>query len=188
MHTPTIPLYPYLLCLIEELEKLNLLSETMTKSILSFFTPGIQTLLKGQPDLSSTPSSGKKTTLFEGNKYREILESIGRNKRHMPDMLSFKVRQMLLDGQKRKLTKVTDIVTIAINVRQVMMTTSKLSNIESSEKVVAEKIWAALSDDIRKELSYWMRIFVMQGQMPEYDYYTGERKSKLVDCSFFHNS
>ncbi len=60
MHTPTIPLYPYLLCLIEELEKLNLSSETMTKSILSFFTPGIQTLLKGQPDLSSTPSSGNR--------------------------------------------------------------------------------------------------------------------------------
>ena len=64
----------------------------MTKSILSFFTPGIQTLLKGQPDMSSTPSTGKtNTTLFEGNKYREILESIGKNKRHMPDMLSFKV-------------------------------------------------------------------------------------------------
>ncbi len=42
-----------------------------------------------------------------------------------------------------------------------MMTTSKLSEIESSEKVVAQKIWAALSDDIRKELSYWMRIFFL---------------------------
>ena len=92
MHTPSIPLYPYLLCLIEELEKLNLTDEVTMKSILSFFIPGIQTIIKGQVDLNVTPAAGKTTTtLFEGNKYREILESIGRNKRHMPDMLSFKV-------------------------------------------------------------------------------------------------
>jgi hypothetical protein len=176
MHTPSIPLYPYLLCLIEELEKLNLTDEVTMKSILSFFIPGIQTIIKGQVDLNVTPAAGKTTTtLFEGNKYREILESIGRNKRHMPDMLSFKVKRMIIDDQKRKLTKVTDIVTIAVNVRQVMTTTQNLSDIESSEKVVAEKVWSVLSEEIKKELSYWMKTFIMQGQMPEYDYVTGER-------------